>query len=98
MSQLQAQWPIETERLMKKADSFAPILEAVGASRFEIGITKLIQGRQSMTFPTPADLRDWIPERQSFTHCGECKNGFLNGGLDEAGNHQVRLCSCRGRK
>ena len=97
MAKLQAQWPIETDRLMAKADSFAVVLEQVGASRFEIGIDRIIQERHDTRFPMPADLRDWIPARQSFTHCGECQHGFLDAGFDEYGNHQVRLCSCRKR-
>lgn len=70
------------------------ILRDVGRERFTAGVKKFLA--QGSKFPTPAQLREWMPDRQETQFCGRCTEGFLYG-QDSKGNVRMYDCPCHPR-
>src|SRR5208337_1480707 len=59
-------------------------------------------GRNAKVLPTLADLlqllNSWMADKVFVQTCGNCDSGWVDGGLDKAGNQSVKRCSCVGGK
>jgi len=57
-------------------------------------------GRNSKVLPTLADLlqllNSWMADKVFVQTCGTCDSGWIEAGLDKAGNRAVKRCSCVG--
>ena len=97
MSRLRGNWPIEESRFDAALQNFHFLWEEIGEKRFTRATEGIISDSPYQYFPSIAEFRSYIPaEGRKF--CGNCDNGFIDGGTDSRGNRQLKFCDCTGGK
>src|SRR3974390_264408 len=98
MARIQANYRIDNERLAGMVQDFRRLAEQSGIERFEIGVTEMIEHRESVYSPTLSELKAYVPTVSKPPLCGKCSSGWVDAGRDAMGNTQVQRCECRGGK